>query len=43
MPGCTNLENFRTTAAVGQTVTLTIAVPPVCLLILTGRRRSKRD
>ncbi|MCV7309957.1 hypothetical protein H7J89_04875 [Mycobacterium paraffinicum] len=36
----THLENFATAAAVEQTTTLTLALLPVALLILTGRRRN---
>lgn len=38
----THLENFTTAAAVEQTITLTLALLPVALLILTGRRRNDR-
>ena len=39
----THLENFTTTAAVEQTTTLTIAVLPAALLLLTGRRFNTTD
>lgn len=38
----THLENFTTAAAVEQTITLTLALLPVALLILTGRRGNDR-
>jgi hypothetical protein len=39
----THLENFTTAAAVEQTTTLTIAVLPAALLVLTARRFNSRD
>jgi hypothetical protein len=39
----THLENFTTAAAVGQTTTLTLALLPIALLILTRQRANRGD